>query len=112
MLENLEYILTNWLNLELFRSWNSPLCISTQQKFENLLATIHTEGFFSPELIMPSVTDVEKSLMQFQNFKEKIPLSNAIIQEYYRLFFEELSVMKRNKQKEDKDCSTKIVTYS
>ena len=36
-------------------------------------------------------------------------LANAIIQEYYRLLFEEFAQMKRSKQKEEKDCALKIV---
>jgi hypothetical protein len=35
-------------------------------------------------------------------------LNNAIIQEYYKLLFDEVAQMKRNKQKEDKDCMAKM----
>ena len=35
-------------------------------------------------------------------------LTNGIIQEYYRLLFEEFAQMKRSKQKEEKDCALKI----
>jgi seryl-tRNA synthetase len=56
----------------------------------------------------PKITEVEISLMNFQGFAAKKPLTNAIIQEYYRLLFEELMVMKRVKQKEEKDCSLKM----
>ncbi len=36
-------------------------------------------------------------------------MSNAIIQNYYRLIFDELAQMKRQKQKDEKDCKIKIV---
>lgn len=49
--------------------------------------------------------------MNFENFAEKTQLTNAIIQDYYRLLFEQLGKMKRTKQKEEKDCSTKIVKF-
>lgn len=43
-----------------------------------------------------------------QSFKDKKALNNAIIQEYYKLLFDEVAQMKRNKQKEDKDCTAKM----
>lgn len=46
--------------------------------------------------------------MNFQGFKDKKALNNSIIQEYYKLLFDEVAQMKRNKQKEDKECALKI----
>ena len=47
--------------------------------------------------------------MIIKSFSEKKPLSNAVIQEYYKLLFDEVAQMKRNKQKEEKECAIKIV---
>jgi len=57
---------------------------------------------------VPKITDVEINLMNFQGFATKKTLTNSIIQDYYRLLFEELTIMKRVKQKEEKECSLKM----
>jgi hypothetical protein len=106
--KRLETILESWLNLELMRNENSSVYTSTLKQFEKVLSTVDAEGFMDTQLTSPSISDVEISLMNFKDFKEKRPLTNATIQEYYRLLYEELAVMKRNKQKEEKDCSTKV----
>ena len=46
-----------------------------------------------------------------KTFSEKKALTTSIIQEYYKLLFEEVATMKRNKQKEEKDIITKIVKH-
>ena len=60
----------------------------------------------------PSINEFEISLMNFQSFKDKKPLNNSVIQEYYKLLFDEVAQMKPTQQKEDKDFSAKTVIYS
>jgi hypothetical protein len=38
-------------------------------------------------------------------------LTQAVLQEYYKLLFEEIAQMKRQKQKEEKENAQKIVYY-
>lgn len=108
MLKRLEIILESWFNLEQIRNDTSAIYASVLKQFEKILSTVEEEGFLDTEQTIPSITDTELSLMNFKDFSEKRPLTNTTIQEYYRLLYEELAVMKRNKQKEEKDCSTKV----
>lgn len=108
MLKRLEIILESWFNLEQIRNETSAIHASVLKQFEKILSTVEEEGFLDTEQTIPSITDTELSLMNFKDFSEKRPLTSTIIQEYYRLLYEELAIMKRNKQKEEKDCSTKV----
>ena len=78
-----------------------------QKSFENILKAIEQADLLNKEN-SPKITDVEISLMNFQGFASKKSLTNSIIQDYYRLLFEELTIMKRVKQKEEKECSLKM----
>ena len=99
-----------WTNFELYRSISSAptkVLLESQNNFENIVKSIETADLLNKENLH-KITDVENNLMSFQSFASKKPLTNAIIQEYYRLLFEDLTQMKRIKQKDEKDCATKM----
>ena len=107
--ERLGSIIESWSTMEQLRSTKSSPYESILRSFESVLSRIDEEGFLNDKQCSPNVTEVEISLMNFEDFAEKTQLTNPIIQDYYRLLFEQLGIMKRTKQKEEKDSSTKIV---
>lgn len=108
LMHSLEGIMNSWLNFEQLRTRDCTTYATILKQFEDVLISLEDEDFLNNESTLPAVTEVEISLLNFKNFVDKRPLTNSTIQEYYRLLFEELAQMKRNKQKEEKDGSSKI----
>jgi PI-3-kinase-related kinase SMG-1 len=92
----------------LFRAPSKRLS-DAQKTFENIIKSIEETDLLNRQANTAKlVTDVEISLMGFDEFATKKPLTKSIIQEYYRLLFEELTQMKRIKQKEEKVCTSQM----
>lgn len=100
-----------WLSFELMRTPKSKDLINSQKSFESLMKSIEEMDIFREEKIR-KISDFELNLMNFQSFKDKKPLTTAIIQEYYKLLYDEVAQMKRAKQKEEKDSLSKIEELS
>jgi len=98
-------LVDGWLGMELSRDKDWTVGVEIREVFEDVLQRFKS----LLTMDMADVTEVEKSLMCFEGFGEKMPLSGSIVQEYYKRLFEEVSNIKRSKQREEKECNAKIV---
>ena len=103
----LNNLLVSWSNFELLRTKQSRIYTKMLESFECMISTV--EGLdLLEESRLPKISDVELTLMNFQSFSEKKPLTNALIQEYYKLLYDEVAQLKKLKQKEEKEYQTRL----
>lgn len=103
MIENINI----WINFEQIRNPKSRLSSELKNDFEKILKLIEDNEILDRSSI-PPITEAELNLINFKSFKDQKPLNSTILQEYYRLLYDEVAQMKRIKQKEEKDLMSKI----
>lgn len=97
----------SWINFEQIRSFKSKLSLELKTDFDNVLKLIEDNEILDRSNI-PPITEAELNLINFKSFKDHKLLNGTILQEYYRLLYDEVAQMKRIKQKEEKDLMSKI----
>ncbi len=105
--DELKTLIESWTNFENMQTKSSILYSELIGSFENVVSTVESLSMLD-ETSMPKITDVELTLIGFQSFKEKKTLTNPIIQEYYKLIYDEVAQMKKQKQKEEKEYVSKL----
>ncbi|CAF0784356.1 unnamed protein product [Brachionus calyciflorus] len=105
--DKISHCLKMWFNFEHMRNFKSTQLSQIKLNFENLIKLIEQKGILDREK-MPNISEVELNLINFKSFKDRKPLNSSILQEYYKLFYEEVAQMKRSKQKEEKEFYAKI----
>lgn len=103
----IEELLGSLASFECYRLGSSTQTQTARQTFKQLMANIEDVHILDDSQV-PRLSEVELNLVEFQSFKETKPLTASIIQDYYKLFLEELAQVKKLKQKEDKECATKL----
>jgi PI-3-kinase-related kinase SMG-1 len=99
----LQSLVDAWLDFENMRTKSSVLYTSLLQSFESLVTTVESLGMLD-EAAMPKISEVELTLVNFQGFRDrKPPLTTQIIQEYYKLVYDDVAQMKKHKQREEKE---------
>jgi hypothetical protein len=103
----LKHLIDSWMNFESMHTKKSTQYTDLLASFENMVCTVESLNMLD-ESTMPKISDVELTLIGFQSFKERKSLTNSIIQEYYKLIYDEVAQMKKQKQKEEKDYVGKL----
>lgn len=99
--------LNMWLNFEQLRSPKSKLLFELKKDFQSILKLIEEKEILDTSKI-PNISEAELNLVNFKSFKDQKPLNSSLLQEYYKLLYDEVAHMKRIKQKEEKDFTIKI----
>jgi PI-3-kinase-related kinase SMG-1 len=106
LFESLTSQIYSWALFEKLREKDSEQHGEFLKLFEVFIKQIETFDLLN-ECNWPKLNDVELNIVQFKSFKDKKLITYQVIQENYKILYEEIVQMKKTKKKYDKDYASK-----